>query len=292
MIQFRSVWLLTTVALACVSFAADDKDTAAARSAAKTTGPQRGSLIAIGGGSLGADILDKFIELAGGTDAPIVYVPTAMPGDVANVRSGLVESLKRRGCSDITILHTRDRAVANSEAFIKPLKRARGVWFSGGRQLRFVDAYLNTRTVEAFRNVLKRGGVIAGSSAGATIQGSYLVRGAPEGNQIMMAKGHEEGFAFLHNAAIDQHVIARRRLEDLIPVIRRHPELLGIGIDEGTAIVVQKNRFEVIGPSKVAIYDHARFDHGDGKPYFFLQAGDKFDLVKRRVIEHAEHRKP
>src|SRR4030095_4405381 len=105
--------------------------------------------------------------------------------------------------------------------------------------------------------VLARGGVIAGSSAGATIQGSYMVRGAPEGNHIMMAKGHEEGFGFLKNSAIDQHVIARKREEDLLPVIAAHPALLGLGLDEGTAIVVQGDRARVVGASKLAVYDQA-----------------------------------
>ena len=99
----------------------------------------------------------------------------------------------------------------------------------------------------------------------------------------MMAKGHERGFGFLRNAAIDQHVLARGRLPDMIPVIEKHPHLLGIGIDEGTAIVVKRDRMEVIGRSKVAIYDHERFDRNRDKPYFFISPGDVLDLSTRQI---------
>lgn len=246
-----------------------------------TSGPPKGALIAVGGGSLGRDIIQKFIDLAGGTDAPIVFVPTAMPGDLdENRKWPMVRTFEAFGCKDVVVLHTRDRKTADSDEFIKPLERAKGVWFGGGRQWRFVDSYLDTKTEKAFHDVLARGGVIGGSSAGATIQASYLVRGAPEGNQIMMAKGHEEGFGFLRNATIDQHVIARGRLDDLTPVIKRHPHLLGLGIDEGTAIVVRGDRMEIMGRSKVAVYDHKRFETGD-KPYFFLKPGDVFNLRSR-----------
>ena len=124
---------------------------------------------------------------------------------------------------------------------------------------------------------MDRGGVIAGTSAGATIIGSYLVRGAREGNQIMMAKGYEEGFGLLRSVAIDQHLIKRNRVKDLVQVMDAHPELLGVGIDESTAIEVTGDRFKVLGESKVAIYEH-------GKPYYFLERGARFHLAQRKPI--------
>src|SRR4030095_8855657 len=86
--------------------------------------------------------------------------------------------LTRAGAKNVAVLHTRDRNVANSTTFVEPLLKARGVWIDGGRQWRLADAYLGTRTQTELQNVLARGGVIGGSSAGATIQGSYMVRGA------------------------------------------------------------------------------------------------------------------
>jgi cyanophycinase len=133
---------------------------------------------------------------------------------------------------------------------------------------------MNTRTLRELRAVLARGGVIGGTSAGATILGSYLVRGAREGNSVMMAPGYEQGFGFLRGVAIDQHLLKRKRENDMIAVVSAHPQLLGIGIDEKTAVVVQGDRFEVVGPSKVAIYENS-------KPYYFLSGGDRFDLKTR-----------
>src|SRR5205823_10371724 len=99
--------------------------------------------------------------------------------------------------------------------FQEPLREAKGVWFSGGRQWRFVDAYEGTLCEKLFHDVLKRGGAIGGSSAGATIQGAYLCRGNPLGNLDIMAEGYERGFGFLPGTAIDQHFFKRNRLGDM-----------------------------------------------------------------------------
>ncbi len=145
---------------------------------------------------------------------------------------------------------------------------------------------MGTRTQREIEAVLARGGVIGGSSAGATIQGSYLVRGAREGNHIMMAKGYEQGFGYLRGVAIDQHLLVRGREDDLVEVIDKKPELLGLGIDEPAAVVVQGDRLEVIGRSVVGIYDGK--DH-DGKKYFFLAPGEQLDLRSRkRLAKSAE----
>jgi cyanophycinase len=252
-------------------------------SLAASLGPSRGTLLIVGGGQLGPEIVNRFIELAGGKDAPMVIIPTAAEG--TPTASAQNNFLARAGVRNIVILHTRNRNEANSEAFVAPLKTARAVWFEGGRQWRLVDSYLNTRTEKELFRLLGRGGVIGGSSAGATIQGSYLVRGAREGNTLMMAPGYETGMGFLRNCAIDQHIITRHREADLNPVIAKHPGLLGIGIDEGTAIVVHSNTFEVIGKSKVFIHDAGYKPGADGKPYYALSAGDRFDLKKRRKLE-------
>jgi cyanophycinase len=220
------------------------------------SGPTSGSLVIAGGGNLrGTGIVERFLELAGGPSAPIVVIPTA-DGDSSYTEewAGL-EILREAGANQITILHTYDPEVANTDAFVAPLRAAKGVWFSGGRQWRLADAYLDTRTQDELVRLLARGGVIGGSSAGASIQASFLVRGAKEGNHIVMSAEHPRGFGFLQNTAIDQHLLVRRRERDLLQVLAIHPELLGIGIDESTAIVVQGNAFEVIGRSRVAVYD-------------------------------------
>ncbi len=252
----------------------------AQKPSAVSSGPKKGSLVIVGGGRIPPSIREKFITLAGGPGANIVYIPTAAEDQALNRQTG-DESPKLFGLKNVTVLHTRDRDVANTKAFVAPLRKASGVWFGGGRQWRLVDSYLGTLTQKELMAVLDRGGVIGGSSAGATIQGSYLVRGAQAGNQIMMAKGYEIGFSYLKNAAIDQHIDTRKRENDLTEVITAHPELLGIGLYESTAVVVQGDRFEVIGDGKVAITDGKKHD---GAPFYLLSAGERFDLKARAKL--------
>lgn len=248
---------------------------------ARTGGPDSGALLIAGGSRLGPEIMDRFIELAGGADARVVVIPTASEeDDFSGDWSGL-RPFNEAGVRQVTVLHTRNRKVADSESFVAPLREATGVWIPGGRQWRLVDAYLDTRTQRELFAVLERGGVIGGSSAGASIQSSYMVRGAREGNHIVRAPGYERGFGLLRNAAVDQHLIARNRQNDMFEVLAAHPELLGIGIDEGTAILVHGERAEVLGRSLVAFYNTR--DAG-GQLYYYLEAGDAFDLGERRVI--------
>lgn len=249
-------------------------------------GPADGALVIAGGGMLSAAIRERFIDLAGGPDAAIVVIPTN--GERAQYDEASapdVRQLKAAGAKRVAIVHTRDRAVANSADFVRPLREASGVWISGGRQWRGVDAYLGTRVHDELRALLRRGGVIGGTSAGATIQGSYLVRGDTKTNQIMMGD-HEQGFAFLRNVAIDQHLLEANRQFDLWEVIKAHADLLGIGIDEDTAIVVRGDRFEVIGRSCVAIYDN-QSDFGSRGWFYFLKPGDSYDLAGRQPLRRA-----
>ena len=249
-----------------------------------TLGPAKGSLIIVGGGGMPKVIFDRFFEAAGGRDAKLVVVPTAGSGAEYDESTSSVKMFKKAGATNVHLLHTRDTKVADSEEFVAVLRDARAVWFGGGRQWRLADAYLGTKTEAAFHDVLKRGGVIGGSSAGATIQASYLVRGAPEGNQIMMSPGHEKGFGFIRRSAIDQHLLARERENDMLPVIRKHPHLLGIGIDESTALYVRGNSAEVIGKSKVLFYDIALEKTVGKKFYTTLGPGDRYDLKSRRKL--------
>jgi cyanophycinase len=248
-------------------------------------GPEKGSLVIVGGGRLPDSIINAFVDLGGGKSGAFVIIPTAGE-DIIKYDQAWADKqfLTKAGVSRVSVLHTRDRKEADTSKFVEPLKTAGGVWFPGGRQWRLVDSYLNTRTHRELWKLLKRGGVIGGSSAGATIQGSYLVRGAREGNSVMMAPGYEVGMGFLRNVAVDQHLLRRNRQDDLISVVERHRHLLGIGIDESTAIIVRQNDAQVIGESKVAIYDPQRGPGPDGKRYYFLNPGERFDLAGRRRL--------
>jgi cyanophycinase len=258
-------------------------------------GPASGTLVIVGGGQLaGTGILERFIALAGGPQKKFVIVPTAGGNRRADgtvvpyVEDSVVASWKQRGIANVRMLHTEDPKVADTEAFAAVLRDADAVWFNGGRQWNIVDSYANTRTFTAFHEVLRRGGVIGGSSAGATIQGAYLVRGATAGPDIVMTDepNHQLGFGFLRRSAIDQHIDARNRWEHLGPVITRFPTLLGIGLSEGTAIVVRGDRFEVIGRWKVAVHDNTRAVQPWEKSWFVLGAGDVYDMQQRKVVSY------
>ena len=156
------------------------------------------------------------------------------------------------------------------------LNKAGGVWFCGGRQWRLVDAYGGTEIEQLFHGVLGRGGVVGGSSAGASIQASYMARGNPLGNLDIMAEGYEKGFGFLPGTAVDQHFSQRGRLADMEALVARFPQLLGIGLDESTAIVVKGSVAEVMGLHK------AHFYAGDKRTR--LGAKSFYDLKRRAVL--------
>jgi cyanophycinase len=259
-------------------------------------GPAKGTLVLVGGGDdRGTGIMETFVNRAGGLGAKIVIVPTsggnyADDGQVKVYREEDVVGRWKKGLGleNVRMLHTHDRAVANSEDFVKSLREADGVWFEGGRHWHFVDSYANTLTEREFHKVLGRGGVIGGSSSGASIQGSYLVRGAIAGPDIVMPPEpeHQNGFGFLRNTAIDQHINTRNRWDDLIQVVQKYPNLLGIGLSEGTAIIVNGDSFEVWGKWKVAIYDNTFPYQPWEKPYYVLSAGDVYNLKTRKLEKH------
>ena len=272
--------------------------------ASETTGPENGTLVIVGGGDKNYRVFRHFIELAGGRDAKLVVVPTASSSDPDHnyYNHGTAEyALQTLGVSDITIVHTHNRALADTDAFAEPVRNATAVWFTGGRQWRIADAYLGTRTERAFHELLSRGGVIGGSSAGATIQGSFLARGDTGGNSEMLGD-HQHGLGFVKNVAIDQHVIPRGREFDLIEVLEdpdgkmlpgiNRAALLGIGIDEETGVVVRRNGFEVVGKPDgvVLVYNPRQWSTAtpDFNKYQPLWIGGRYDLSKREIIDEGQ----
>lgn len=258
----------------------------------ETTGPDKGKLMIVGGGA-GEGIYKKWIELIGGPGIPIVVIPTAAGHESYSQDASGAVKMRALGAVDVTVIHANTKAEAESEEFLYALKKAKAVWFGGGRQWRLVDAYGGTKAEKVFWDILKAGGTIGGSSAGATIQGSYLARGDTQNNQIMMGD-HEQGFGFIKNIAIDQHVIARNRHFDMFDILKNEPDLLGISIDENTAIVVHGNEFEVVGDSYVLIYDRTFWSKegtslktlpSPDRSFYFLRSGDKYDMKSRKVIK-------
>ncbi|MGW8123447.1 cyanophycinase [Roseivirga echinicomitans] len=259
-----------------------------------TEGPKNGHLIIAGGALKDPSVYAKIIELAGGKGkAHIVVIPTAGGNEVTlEVINRLEQDWKDFGAAKVSVLHTTDPKEADTEEFSKIIDEAGGVYFLGGRQWRLVDSYHNTKVHEKLFDLLNRGGVIAGSSAGATIQGSYLARGDTKGSNIMMGD-HEVGLGFISNIAIDQHTLARNRQFDMFEILGKYPALLGVAIDENTAMWVTGNEFEVIGQSYIMIYDGSHWNQTTGKyeanaegeeKFHVLRAGHKYDMAERKVV--------
>lgn len=255
-----------------------------------TIGPENGHLVIVGGNLKSEKIWKRIISLA---DGPIVVIPTAGGDPTYNDSFAAAVTLRSLGAQNVTVLHTYDPLVANTTEFIAPLLSAKGIFFGGGRQWRLVDAYAGTKAEAAFQSVLDRGGVISGSSAGASIIGSFLARGDTQNNTVMIGD-HTIGFGYLKNAAVDQHVLVRNRHFDMFNILDVYPELLGVAIDEDTALVVKGNEAEILGSTYALIYDGGFWSREAGgteslpepnRRFYFLKEGDRYDLGLRKVIE-------
>lgn len=227
-----------------------------------------GTLIVHGGGNVSAEVRDRFLELAGGSQAKLLVIPTAdteTPED-----DGRLETWRTRKPASVALLHASSREQAEAEQFAEPLKRATGVWISGGKQSVLASTYLKTPVERELSELLKRGGVIAGTSAGAAIM-----------SRVMIVRGEiREGFDLLPHGVVDQHFEARDRQTRLLKVLAAHPRRFGIGVDENTAAIVLGNRLSVIGESTVSIFATKR----DQPPQRIvrLTAGEVFDLAALR----------
>ena len=251
---------------------------------AKPSAPrvEQGSLVLCGGGPLPGSVIRRFIELAGGKDAPLVVIPCSSAKTIRRTPRP-VRMLRGAGATDVTWIHTKDRHAADfDEEILGPLRRARGIWLGGGRQWNFVDSYQHTKAHELMHAVLEKGGVIGGSSAGASIQAEYMCRGNPLGNRDIMAEGYEEGLGFLNGIGVDQHFTQRGRQPDMESFVAAYPQFLGIGLDEGTALIVRGSIGEVMGPSDCFVHFYDASKPGERRQLSTVEPGSAYDLVKRR----------
>ncbi|HEX4130108.1 MAG TPA: cyanophycinase [Pirellulales bacterium] len=239
-----------------------------------------GTLIICGGGEVPRDIENRFVRLAGGRAAKLVIIPTAhYEADKIDPRDPHIVEVTHDwhalGVESVTFLHTRDRSVADDEEFVEPLTEATGVWIEGGDQEWLTAPYADTLVEAELKELLARGGVVGGNSAGAACM-----------TRVMIAAGRRpregEGFDLLPGAVIDQHFLTRNRLKRLIGFLSDHQELIGFGIDERTALVVRVSdmRLSVIGESYVL----ACVPEGPDRAARFevLQRGDTTDMVLLR----------
>jgi len=208
----------------------------------------KGTLVIVGGGATPDDVHHRFLDLAGGANAHLVVIPTANPN--ADHYQSLKSFFYWRSIKvqSVRFLHTRSRELANDPVFVRPLTQATGVWFCGGDQSRVLAAYHGTAVERELHHVLDRGGVIGGTSAGAAIMSPVMITGGRTEASV------GTGFGFLPGFVVDQHFKQRNRFSRLASVLRKHPRLFGLGIDERTAVIVHGHSLTVMGQSNARLY--------------------------------------
>ena len=251
---------------------------------------KKGKLIIIGGGAIPDSLFSFFANYCGGKDQPIVYIPTAT-SDEAYIQNGehLIK-FTSKGFNNLSTIHTRNKKEADEAKNIALLRKAKGLYFGGGDQQLIADAYAGTKLYDEFIALLDRGGVIMGTSAGATIMGSLMVGGDAR-NDLSKKYTLNPAFSFMTYTAVDQHVLSRNRQFDLIPVIENYPGTLGIGLDESTAIIVEAGQFTVWGNSYAMVYDSKDWEEQKKKwgrvlkPFKILSSGNRFNLLTREITK-------
>ena len=248
----------------------------------------KGKLIIIGGGNIPDSLFSFFSNYIGGKDQPVVYIPTATTDEDFIQKGEHLLKFSSRGFTNLSTIHTRNKKEADDPKNIALLRNAKGLYFGGGDQDLIAAAYGGTKLYAEFIALLDRGGVIMGTSAGATIMGSLLIGGDAR-KDLTKPYAIQPAFSFMQNTAIDQHVLARNRQFDLIPVIENNPNTLGLGLDESTAMIVEAGKFKIWGPSYAMIYDPEDWKIQKKqwgrvvKPFKMMSSGETFNLVTRKI---------
>ena len=250
----------------------------------------KGKLIIIGGGDIPDSLFTFFANYCGGKDQSIVYIPTATSDEEYIKEGGHLVKFTSRGFTNLSTIHTRDKVKADDPINIELVRKAKGIFFGGGDQDLIAAAYGGTQLYNEFIALLERGGVIMGTSAGATIMGSLLVGGDAR-KDLTKSYPFQPAFSFVKNMAIDQHVLVRNRQFDLIPVIENYPQNIGVAIDESTAIIVEDGLFKVWGLSYALLYDPKDWAEQQKKwgkvikPFKMLGTGHGYDFKTRMILK-------
>ena len=242
-------------------------------------------LILIGGGKRPAAAMKRFIEWSGADKGEILVIawasgePQASADAVKKEIAGLSENKIRIEIAPFAPLNEKTRA-----ALLSQIKSAGGFFFTGGDQSRIMDVLRDEELLKLLKEKYRQGAVFGGTSAGLAIMSAIMITGEGDFTVIDGAKVEtRSGLGLLPDAIVDQHFIKRQRQNRLFGLILKNSSLLGVGVDENTAFLVQDNRFgEVLGDSQVMILDVP--PKKDFMKVFILKPGEKFDLRKRRRL--------
>jgi len=203
------------------------------------------------------EILSRFVELSGGADAKIVVISAA--SSIADQMWEMYDkAFGELGVNNRVHLELRSRQDANNEEHIKDIGDATGIFMTGGDQKRLLAIIGGTALDAAMHAALKlRGACIGGTSAGASaMSGHMLATGRVELHPEKGSVSLGAGLGFIHKVVVDQHFSERQRLSRLLSVVAQNPYLQGIGIDEDTALIIERGvGIEVLGEGAVTIVD-------------------------------------
>jgi cyanophycinase len=245
-------------------------------------------------------ILTEFVKASGGPEARIAVIPTAssLGPEVVEVYDALFRSL---GASEVVAVRPESREDAHDQELVKRLSEATGIFMTGGNQLKLSSILCGTPLADALVEANQRGVVVAGTSAGASIQSSHMVAfGGPGSTPKQRMTQVAAGLGLVPSSVIDQHFDQRNRYGRLLMIVAQSPQLLGIGVDEDTAAVVEtvddREILRVTGRGAVTIFDPQHITTNayeakrsspllaSGVVLHVLPAGTSFDLTTRTLV--------
>lgn len=207
------------------------------------------------------------MDLAGGAGKASIVVFAMASEEGAASGDEEAATLREMGVDAQNLYLTAEQA--NSDSVVARLDKATGIWFGGGDQVRLTRVLKGTRTETAMQQRFRDGAVFGGTSAGAAVMSRIMITGderrpggdRPDTTQAYMTIARDnvitvDGFGFVQNAIVDQHFVRRKRNNRLLSLVLEHPNLIGVGIDESTALVIDgHDKWSVIGASVAVIYD-------------------------------------
>ncbi|HMQ03084.1 MAG TPA: cyanophycinase [Pyrinomonadaceae bacterium] len=249
---------------------------------ASVPGQQR--LLVIGGGERPPDAMRKFVEWSGGAKARILVITWAS-GVPEESFAALKKNFEEAGAGVVNHAPQRPLDDNGSTQFAVLLRGATGVFFSGGDQNRIMEVLSDDVRLSSLKEKYRTGTPFGGTSAGAAVMSDPMMTGEADLKVLDGSKvGVRKGLGLIPNVIFDQHFLVRQRHNRLFGLIMVNPKMLGIGIDEDTAVLIEDNRrLTVLGKTQVM------FVHSEkgGNPYtlYFLKTGERYDLKKKRSIK-------
>ena len=252
----------------------------------------KGTLVIVGGHGMTPDILEAFLQGAGGRGGHIGIIPTATEDPEGELKDWQPD-LDQAGI-ELVPLDVRKREQSSDPALLAAAQRCTGFWFSGGDQARVGDKIVGTPLQKVILARYEAGAAVGGTSAGAAIMSKVMLTGDDRNGQEALREmgpgGYRtrEGMGFLPgHVIIDQHFIKRNRQNRLLSMAMTFPDHLGLGVDETTALIVRNGKATVRGESGVMVFDPARMKLGGGGftglVVHFLRKGATLDLATRKV---------